>query len=62
MQSFCFKARPKCEALDMKMIFYSQEKKLIFTRKVLHLALFGLESFSNSEMAYRDLLDTFSNS
>ena len=60
-QSFWFKARPKYEATDMKMIFYSQENKSHFYKK-LHLASFGLDSFSNSEMTYRDLLDTFSNS
>ena len=38
-QSFCFKARPKCEALDMKMIFYSQEKKTHFYKKGFALNL-----------------------
>lgn len=59
--SFCFKARLSVWTTDMKMIFYSQENKSHFYKK-LHLASFGLESFSNSEMAYCDLLDTFSNS
>ena len=37
----------------MKMIFLIlMQKKLIFTRKVLHLALFESEGFWNSEMAY----------
>ena len=38
-QRFCLKARPKCEALDMKMIFYSQEKKSYFYKKDFALNL-----------------------
>ena len=35
-----FQSEAKCEAIDMKMIFYSQQIKLIFTRKVLLVASF----------------------
>ena len=52
--SFCFKARLSVWTTDMKMIFYSHAKKLIFTKKKkgLHLASFLRWEFWNSEMSY----------
>ena len=48
-----FESEPNCKAFDMKMMFLIlMQIKLIFTRKVLHLALFESEGFWNSEMAY----------
>ena len=35
-----FQSEAKCEAIDMKMIFNYDAKKLIFTTKVSHLASF----------------------
>ena len=36
-----FQSEAKCEAIDMKMLFFIVMRiKLIFTRKVLHLATF----------------------
>ena len=35
-----FQSNSKCKATDMKMIFILMQIKLIFTRRVLHLALF----------------------
>ena len=36
-----FESEAKCEAFDMKMIFFIlMQMELIFTRKVLHLAVF----------------------
>ena len=35
-----FQNEAKCKAIDMKINFYSQQIKIIFTRKVQHLASF----------------------
>ena len=35
-----FQSQAKCKAIDMKMIFILMQIKLIFTRKVVHLASF----------------------
>ena len=35
-----FQNETKCKAIDMKINFYSQQIKIIFTRKVQHLASF----------------------
>ena len=35
-----FQNEGRCSAFDMEIIFYSHAKKLLFTRKVLHLASF----------------------
>ena len=35
-----FQSKAMCDAFDMKTIFYSHANKLIFKRKVLHLASF----------------------
>ena len=35
-----FESEAKCKTIDIKMTFYCHENKLIFTRKILHLASF----------------------
>ena len=35
-----FQSEATCKAIELKMIFILTQIKLIFTRKVLHLALF----------------------
>lgn len=47
-----FQSEVKCEAIDMKMVFYLMKMKLIIRRKVLHLTSFESEVFWNLEMAY----------
>ena len=54
--SFCFKTRPSANPFLWKLFFIIMQIKLIFTRKVLHLARFKSEGFWNSEMAYSFLL------
>ena len=48
----CFKTRVGAQPLIWKSSFILMQIKLIFTRKVVHLASFESESFWNSEMAY----------
>ena len=43
------KATGKCTSIEMRIIFIPKHIKLIFTRMVLHKALFSVK---NSEMAY----------
>ena len=55
----CFKTRVGAQPLIWKSFFILMQIKLIFTRKVVHLASFWKWGFWNSEVAYRIYLATW---
>ena len=55
----CFKTRVGAQPLIWKSFFILMQIKLIFTRKVVHLASFWKWGFWNSEVAYRLYLATW---